>query len=556
MISAQAIRRISTANFNKHRSQKFLISLLSAFVLTLALALPTHSHATTVRMQTSLGAIDVVLFDTAAPLTVANFLNYMKSGAYNSSFFHRSVPGFIIQGGGYTFDGALNTVVVIPKNAPVKNEFSASRSNLRGTIAMAKMGGDPNSATSEWFINLADNSSNLDSQNGGFTVFGQITASSMAVVDAVAALQRVYVNDTFSDLPLISVPTSGSIQKSNLVIVNALTRLPLAAVDIDGDGKHELLIRSGGTAASPNQLQLGRLANNTFQFTTLADPGPNYRLVGVADFDGNGKADLAFQNMTQGDKGDVIFWYDASPTKQRIVRQLRTVWDVQAVGDLDGDGLADLAWRYMAPDPRDTGVSYIWFTSNTDVPQVRKRGGAPLSWKLLGAADLNSDGAADMIYISPDGAIRALMATANRTCANFSAGTVPAGYSALKLADFTGRARGDILFRNLSTGEMKLISLNANGLPLPPSLVNPDDPNVACTASDLVVATTTFSLPTADASWQFYASGDFNGDGVNDIAWLRPNGTLTLWLMNPNGAAPTVVDNAGTAPAGFTPVQP
>ena len=103
---------------------------------------------------------------------------------------------------------------------------------------------------------------------------------------------------------------------------------------------------------------------------------------------------------------------------------------------------------------------------------------------------------------------------------------------------------------------MKLISLNANGLPLPPSLADFNDPNVACTASDLVVATTTFSLPTADTSWQFYASGDFNGDGVNDIAWLRPNGTLTLWLMNPNGAAPTVVDNAGTAPAGFTPVQP
>ncbi len=547
---------ISTANFNKRRSQQFLLSLASAFAFMFVLAMPTHSHATTVRMQTALGAIDVVLFDSAAPFTVANFLNYMKSGAYNSSFFHRSVPGFIIQGGGYTYDGTLNTVVTIPKSAPVKNEFSASRSNLRGTIAMAKLGGDPNSATSEWFINLADNSANLDSQNGGFTVFGQVTASSMAVVDAVAALQRVYVNDTFSDLPLISVPTSGSIQKSNLAIVNAVTRLPLAAVDLDGDGKHELLVRSGGTAASPNQLQLGRLANNTFQFTSLADPGPNYRLVGVADFDGNGKADLAFQNMAQGDKGDVIFWYDASPTRQRIVRQLRTVWDVQAVGDLDGDGLADLAWRYMAPDPRDTGVSYLWFTSNTDVPQVRKRGGAPLSWKLLGAADLNSDGAADMVYISPEGAIRALMATANRTCANFSAGTVPTGYSALKLADFTGRARGDILFRNFSTGEMKLISLNANDLPLPPSLVNPDDPNVSCTASDLVIAATTFSLPTADATWQFYAAGDFNGDGVNDIVWLRPNGTLTLWLMNPNGAAPTVVDNAGTAPAGFTPVQP
>ena len=69
----------------------------------LALAFPAISSASTVSMQTVLGEIDIELFDTAAPLTVANFMNYVNSGAYNNSFIHRSVPGFIIQGGGYTW---------------------------------------------------------------------------------------------------------------------------------------------------------------------------------------------------------------------------------------------------------------------------------------------------------------------------------------------------------------------------------------------------------------------------------------------------------------------
>ena len=95
---------------------------------------PICVFATTVRMQTSLGVIDIELMDAAAPATVANFLSYVASGAYVNSFIHRSVPGFIIQGGGYGWDSSVNRVYNIPANAPVVNEFSSSRSNLRGTI--------------------------------------------------------------------------------------------------------------------------------------------------------------------------------------------------------------------------------------------------------------------------------------------------------------------------------------------------------------------------------------------------------------------------------------
>ena len=331
-------------------------------------------------------------------------------------------------------------------------------------------------------------------------------------------------------------------------------QLPLSrrgGIDIDGNGKSAIVLRSASA-----QLQAGRLVNNQFQFSTLQDPGSNYRLVGIGDFFRSGKSDLAFQNMTQGMFGDIKVWRGFSPTNEVFWRQVKQVWDVQASGDLDGDGFGDLVWRYVVTESPDTGVSYIWFTNGSAVTQVRKRGGAPLNWTLLGAADLNGDGAADMVYINPSNQARALMATENRTCANVLIGSIPTNQTALKLADFTGNGRGDILVRDSSTGAVSLLRLNAASLTLPPYTGAPDDPNASCSSSPLQINTTLLSLIATDPAWQFYASGDFNGDGIVDIVWKRPDGTLTLWLMNPNSATPTVIANAGLSPAGVVPVQP
>ena len=166
---------------------------------------------------------NVVLFDQAgegAPLTVQNFRNYVNEGDYTNSIIHRSVPGFIVQGGGFTVNGLSNAlaqsppnpaaaIALVPSDATVQNEFSPKRSNLRGTIAMAKLGGNPNSATNQWFFNLADNSANLDTQNGGFTVFGQVIgASDLGAVDAIAAVpvfngSSLFGQPAFTNLPLI-----------------------------------------------------------------------------------------------------------------------------------------------------------------------------------------------------------------------------------------------------------------------------------------------------------------------------------------------------------------
>ncbi len=201
-------------------------------VLLFALIWPAITSATVIRMETSMGNIDIELFDTLAPMTVSNFMNYVVDGDYVNSFISRSVPGFIIQGGGYTFDGSA--AYAIPKDAPVVNEFGIS--NTRGTLSMAKMSTDPNSATSEWFINLTDNSANLDFQNGGFTVFGQVLGNGMDIVDAIAALSIINAGGVFSELPVINY-ASGAIQTENLVMVNNISSIPLpSAVWLFGSG--------------------------------------------------------------------------------------------------------------------------------------------------------------------------------------------------------------------------------------------------------------------------------------------------------------------------------
>jgi cyclophilin family peptidyl-prolyl cis-trans isomerase/chitodextrinase len=135
-----------------------------------------------VRLTTTLGDVVIELVDDA-PITTQNFLQYAADGFYTGTIFHRVVPGFVVQGGGF-LPGNVPPAGLRP---PIQNEFSPSRSNIRGTLAMAKLGGDPNSATSQFFFNLGDNSANLDNQNGGFTVFARVVEG-MNVVDAIAAV--------------------------------------------------------------------------------------------------------------------------------------------------------------------------------------------------------------------------------------------------------------------------------------------------------------------------------------------------------------------------------
>jgi cyclophilin family peptidyl-prolyl cis-trans isomerase len=194
-----------------------LLTFVACFVCQSFLSLTAQ---TIVSFETNVGNIDVRLFDDTAPVTVENFLGYVSRGDYEGTLFHRSVllPGnlSIIQGGGFLTDGSP-----IPTLPPIINEFGAS--NIRGTIAMARTS-EVNSATSQFFFNTDDNSSNLDNQNEGFTVFGEVI-SGLEVADTINELPTINANGPnpgpFDDLPVLE-PANG-VAASNLIVLQSVS---------------------------------------------------------------------------------------------------------------------------------------------------------------------------------------------------------------------------------------------------------------------------------------------------------------------------------------------
>jgi cyclophilin family peptidyl-prolyl cis-trans isomerase len=222
------------ANFNEYAAAP-----ARSIDLTTAFSDPDVSNA--VRITTVLGNIDVALYGQQKPITVANFMKYIDQGRYfvtnanpqqsAQSFVHRSDPGFVIQGGGFMQSLDSSNTYAVLTFPPIQNEPGIS--NKRGTIAMAKLSGDPNSATSQWFINLADNGGaprNLDTQNGGYTVFGRVRNDTMTVADAIAALPIIdgSGNNTppFNELPVRNYTSPNPVRFANLVTVPSFQYIP------------------------------------------------------------------------------------------------------------------------------------------------------------------------------------------------------------------------------------------------------------------------------------------------------------------------------------------
>ncbi len=164
----------------------FMVLILTFGIVGFSLA----KENPVVVIKTNMGDIYMELYPDKAPLTVKNFLTYVKEGFYNGTIFHRVVKGFVIQGGG--FDKDLNYKK--PTHSPIKNESNNGLSNVRGTIAMARTS-DPHSATTQFFINLADNTYldyGKNPQKWGYTVFGKIIKG-MDVVDEIAEVPVVNI---------------------------------------------------------------------------------------------------------------------------------------------------------------------------------------------------------------------------------------------------------------------------------------------------------------------------------------------------------------------------
>jgi cyclophilin family peptidyl-prolyl cis-trans isomerase len=210
-----------------------------AAVLVAGLAGPAARADVRIRFGTDFGEFDVWLLEDDAPQHVYNFLAYLEDGDYDNSIFHRLVPGFVLQGGGFRVDPPIVPeadflLQAVPRDPAIPNEFG--RTNSAGTLALAKSAGNPSSGTSQFFVNLADNGpgspANLDEQNGGFTVFGCLADPTLAVPLAINEVDVVDVSSSFGGdfaaTPFENYvpPGPGEIADAREIVDFDVTRLP------------------------------------------------------------------------------------------------------------------------------------------------------------------------------------------------------------------------------------------------------------------------------------------------------------------------------------------
>jgi len=174
--------------------------------LALLLALAQPALAQKVRLATSAGDIVLELHADKAPKSVANFVQYVNAGHYDGTIFHRVIENFMIQGGGFTPDGAQR-----PVRTPIALEAGNGLSNLRGTLAMARTA-VPDSATAQFFINVVDNP-RLDTAGGGYAVFGKVVTG-MDIVDKIKGVATANRGGPFQDRPVTDVViTKATVEK-------------------------------------------------------------------------------------------------------------------------------------------------------------------------------------------------------------------------------------------------------------------------------------------------------------------------------------------------------
>jgi peptidyl-prolyl cis-trans isomerase A (cyclophilin A) len=199
--------------------------------------------------------IDFLLFRERTPITIANFLGYVNRGDYTNMIVHRLVPGFVIQGGGFTIvngiDGEISADSVATQPT-IRNEFGVS--NTLGTISMAKLGGNPDSATSQWFISTGANSDNLDSQNGGFTVFGVVSRDSFEAALELDRRQKFTIYDlggALGSTPLVRNTNNANFTAERFYRFSSVVEVPLPDGQAGTDTNLSYSLISGSEEGDP-----------------------------------------------------------------------------------------------------------------------------------------------------------------------------------------------------------------------------------------------------------------------------------------------------------------
>ncbi len=309
------------------------------------------------------GSVRVALFDDTAPQTVANFYHYINTGRYDNTIMHRWMKDFVLQGGGFTAAAALTylnkvidgadpnslTIDHITTYPPVVNEFGAS--NLAGTVAMAKTPDDPNSATSEFFYNLANNASNLDNQNGGFTVFGQILGNGLStVVQSMTngtTVKSYNAGNTFTNIPMKNFTPGVHATNANVVVLSNVTAVPILPPSNGAAAVVQLSV-----ASSDTNVVTASLDGSSLRITPVsAASGASNITLTVTGANGVAVTDTftVYVNVPRASVGafrDGKWFLDANASWSWNAGDLAFPYgkagDVPITGDWNGDGYTDL----------------------------------------------------------------------------------------------------------------------------------------------------------------------------------------------------------------------
>lgn len=298
-----------------------------------------------VRLDTTRGIIDVLLYPDSTPQTVAAFLKYVVAGDYDGTVFHRLAKDFlgnpfVLQGGGFIPEAPPNRFFVVPARPSPINEPGIS--NVYGTIAMAKLNDQPNSATTNFFFNLGDNSGNLDDQNSGFTAFGRISSSSNATLDAlISAPTKTYpvVFDgqnagNQSDWPVDAQTAPNAMDNTKLLQIKTARRIPPVS----------FALAAGQTSTNATF----SLANGTLSLKG-SQTGSQDIIISLTDLDGNTVNRTLSVTVGQS----VPFSENGQPSENATVFQFEA-----------GTPAA------LAPNPTPEAVAYRWVKDGKPLPKA------------------------------------------------------------------------------------------------------------------------------------------------------------------------------------------
>ncbi len=286
--------------------------------------------------------------------------------------------------------------------------------------------------------------------------------------------------------------------------------------DFNGDGRADLVWRNGTDGTSSiwmmNGINIGAGSG-----TASLQINTSFILAGSGDFDGDGKADLVWRNNTTG---DTILWVMNGTdvvAGSGVFSNVPSPWQIAGVGDFNGDGKSDLLWRNTV-----TGENSIWLLNGT----VVQPGSGTIvqisdtNWTVGGIGDFNHDGRSDILWRNNTTGSSSILMMNGTALGGDSGATqlqIGSGFRPAAVADLNGDGFADILWRNTTTGQNIVWLMNGT--------------TIGVGSGD--------TLPIADTNWNVSATGDFNGDGREDLAWRNnTSGISSIWMMNGTSIGP------------------